>query len=81
MYGRMDGSNLWRSFPLRNYKKRALKIGLYVLRVICKARDPEEVTNAQRAIAFHGFLGQGVQEGLCFFLNSLQPLPRLHRCK
>ena len=24
---------------------------------------------------------QGVQEKLCFFHNSLQPLPRLHRCK
>ena len=24
---------------------------------------------------------QGVQEKLCFFHNSLQSLPRLHRCK
>ena len=24
---------------------------------------------------------QGVQEKLCFFPNSLQPLPHLHRCK
>ena len=24
---------------------------------------------------------QGVQEKLCFFHNSLQPFPRLHRCK
>ena len=30
------------------------------------------------SVAFHV---QGIQEKLCFFHNSLQPLPRLHLCK